>query len=372
MQSQSRQAAWVVKRGARDYEARWHDADGNRRSKRGFSTKTDCRKFAEARATEAKQVQNGELAAERPATVNALLDSFVSGWSRGISRIGKVPDPATVKKVTNQLVHARRTFGNQDPQKLRKLDIMEWRLDLSPGVRADAFRAFRQALTWGVENGLLTRNATDGIANPRQAKHERKDVHPFTDWAEVESLVEEMHWRYGPLVILLVGTGLRPEEALALHRSDIEWNHENRCGRIHVQRRFTGGLLKEGTKTGSERIVPFGQRVYDALRSMPAEMQLETPILFPTPRGGYIDTNNFRSRDWAPALRAAGLKAHRIYDCRSTFITWNLIKGVPVSTVALWAGTSSQQIESTYRRYLPSEDALAGAIDDFGAEAVAQ
>src|SRR5512132_258183 len=35
--------------------------------------------------------------------------------------------------------------------------------------------------------------------------------------------------------------------------------------------------------------------------------RLDTPILFPAPRGGYIDLEKFRYREWVPAVRAAGL-----------------------------------------------------------------
>jgi integrase len=223
-------------------------------------------------------------------------------------------------------------------------------------------------LSWGIDQGLLTRNATDGIANPRQAKHERAEVYPFQDWGEVERLSQELHYSYSAIPLIFVGLGVRPEEGFALHRSDIEWNHDHHSGRIHIQRRFTAGLLKPGTKTGPDRWVPFGQRVYEALRSLP--VRLETPILFPAPRGGYMDAENFRYRHWVPAIRAAEIQHHRLYDCRTTFISWHLAAGTPMSTVALWAGTGSQMIESTYRRYIPSEDLLAGAIDDFGAVAL--
>jgi hypothetical protein len=42
----------------------------------------------------------------------------------------------------------------------------------------------------------------------------------------------------------------------------------------------------------------------------------------------------------------------------------NLMRGTPISTVAAWAGTSSREIEDTYKRYIPTEDAYASAIDD--------
>jgi integrase len=41
-------------------------------------------------------------------------------------------------------------------------------------------------------------------------------------------------------------------------------------------------------------------------------------------RGSRIDINNWRSREWTPALKAAGIEHRRIYDMRHTFARWNV------------------------------------------------
>ena len=51
-------------------------------------------------------------------------------------------------------------------------------------------------------------------------------------------------------------------------------------------------------------------------------------ILFPASEGGRINIDNFRTREWVPALKAAGVPHRRIYDMRHTFATWSLAAGM--------------------------------------------
>jgi integrase len=119
-----------------------------------------------------------------------------------------------------------------------------------------------------------------------------------------------------------------------------------------VRRRYSGGQVKPGSKTGAERIVPLTQRALKALDAIPP--RIETTILFPAPRGGYIDLERWRHREWVPALRAAGIEHRRIYDMRHTFATWTIANGAQTLELAKVMGTSTQQLEDTYWRWLKS------------------
>jgi integrase len=146
---------------------------------------------------------------------------------------------------------------------------------------------------------------------------------------------------FGPLVIFAVGTGVRPEEAFGADWPDVDLDE----GILRVRRAFAKGRLKTYTKTErSRRRVPLRWKVVAALEELPRRRG----VLFPNAVGGRIDINNWRSREWVPALKAAGVEHRRIYDLRHTFATWSLAAGMSIFTLSRRMGTSVQMIDQTY------------------------
>jgi integrase len=338
------------------WTARWYDENGKRKSKGGFATKTEARAWLKSTVEEVAGLRSGHLlpVSHRPQTVDALLDTFEA-------RHGETLDPLTLRTMRSQLKHARKTFGDRHPDSLNRLELEDWRATLSPGSRHYGFRAFRQALAWGIARNLVTRDASVGIKNPKRKRHERRDVLPFESWADVEKVAGELLPHLRVIPFLAVGCGLRPEELFGLHRSDVDRAN----GVLRINRRYTGGVLKEGGKTdGSVRAIPLRGKVLDALDAMPK--RIDTQILVPAIRGGYIDIERFRHREWTPALRAAGLDHRRIYDCRHTFATWAIESGVHLWHLATIMGTSVVQLEDTYARWLKrTDDHIRSAFDAY-------
>jgi integrase len=351
----ARQRGSTVKRG-KGWAARWRDETGEARFRGGFATKTGARDWLNKTVDDVEALRRGDALphADRAATVDDLADLF-------LAKHGRTIDPATSRKLTAQLRHARGTFGDRHPDSLRKIELEDWREGLPAGSRHDVFRAFRQALTWGLARGHVERNPADGIRNPKRKRHERRPVLPFESWEEVAAVAAELDPRYAAIPVFAVGTGLRPEEWIALTRADVD----RTAGVVHVRRRFTQGVLKPGGKTdGSERTVPLRKRVLEALAAMPP--RIDSPLLFPAARGGHIDLERFRHRDWAPALRAAGIDHHRVYDMRHTFATWAIESGMHLLRLAEVMGTSARQIEETYSRWLTNTDEqLRVLLDDY-------
>jgi integrase len=145
---------------------------------------------------------------------------------------------------------------------------------------------------------------------------------------------------------------LRPEEWAALERRDIDDEV------VRVERTIVDGVSKPHGKTSrSRRRVPLSSRARAALDTLPP--QLRSPLVFAAPRGGPIRIDNWRHRDWYPALEAAGVERRGPYALRHTAVTSWLAAGVPIFDVSRYAGTSLGMIERTYGHLARGSEELA-------------
>jgi integrase len=116
---------------------------------------------------------------------------------------------------------------------------------------------------------------------------------------------------------------------------------------VTVQRRYANGRLVPYPKTArSRRRVPLTPRALAALDSIPA--RLDTPLLFPAAKGGHIGLDTWRTREWYPALEAAGIEQRGPYALRHTFATEALAAGVSTWQLARVMGTSVAMIDRHY------------------------
>jgi len=249
--------------------------------------------------------------------------------------------PRTIATLSWLLAKATRAFGDRRVVELRSDEIGAWRATLPEGHRFEATQALRQVLNRAVAWRILDSNpARAGVDNPRRQHPEKR---PFESWAEIDALAEQLGPVYGPTIVFAAATGLRPGEWIALEHRDLD-----RDARVvYVRGAFAHGRL-QGTKTRrSTRAVPLQAIALDALDRLPARP--DTPLLFPAPRGGYLDLHNFRRRAWRSAQRAAGIEPlRRPYDLRHTFATFALRAGISTFDLSRFMGSSLTMIDRHY------------------------
>lgn len=169
-------------------------------------------------------------------------------------------------------------------------------------------QALRQALAAAVRWGYMSKNPAALAGRNRQPAP--RTVRVFTP-AELEAIAAELSPAYAAVPAFAAATGLRPEEWQALERRDVD----RRVGLLNVLRTVSDGEVVELGKTaGARRQVPLTRPALDALDAIPP--RLDSPLVFPAPRGGLLNADNWRRRQWAPAIEASGVaQPARIMTC---------------------------------------------------------
>ena len=248
--------------------------------------------------------------------------------------------PATIEKLRWLLAKATAAFGEVRLIDLRSEDICAWRGTLPEGHRFEATQALRQVLNAAVAWQLIQGNpAKRGVSNPLRRFPEKR---PFESWGEILAVAAQLGPVGGPMVVFAAATGLRPAELVGLERRDIDRD----CGVVYVRRQLVRGQIKPPKTRRSVRAVPLPSVALEALGRLPIS---ESPLLFPSARGGYIDMHNFRARDWRPAQLAGGIEPlRRPYDLRHTYATFALRAGVSIFDLSRFMGASLAMIDKHY------------------------
>ena len=177
----------------------------------------------------------------------------------------------------------------------------------------------RSALQLAVLDKVLTTNPADNI--PR-AVWQKPPVDPFSQ-AEVDAILQELNgsrWseQVRNMVEVWMFTGVRTSEIFALKWSNVDLVK----GIALVCESRIAGVEKSRTKTKVARTVHLNSRALAAL-------QAKGGAVFHEPRSGHAldSAPDFQRVYWVPALKAAGVRYRRPYNCRHTYATLMLMSG---------------------------------------------
>ena len=300
----------------------------------------------QGRCSRRPQVGGFATRAEAERALRRTLERLCPGGAMTLAELAELylethqAAPATIEKLRWLLAKAMGVFGEVRLVDLRAEEICAWRGTRPEGHRFEATQALRQVLNAAVAWQLIDVNpARRGVPNPLRRFPEKR---PFESWDQIGAVAEQLGPVTGPMVVFGAATGLRPAELAALEQRDVDRSVEV----VYVRRQLVRRQVRPTKTRRSVRSVPLQSIALEALDQLP---ELEGPLLFPAPRGGYIDLHNFRAREWRPAQLAAGVEPiRRPYDLRHTYATFALRAGISIFDLSRFMGASLAMIDRHY------------------------
>jgi len=227
------------------------------------------------------------------------------------------------------------------------------------------------ALADAVEQHRILNNPATHVTLPKVEKAERV---PWSTAQAITFLEHVTDDRLGPLFELLVGTGLRQGEALALRWEDIDIEARS----LMVRRTLSdvgGHLVFSEPKTrASAAGVGLPSRVVTALEVQAMRQQMERDewaeeyddlrLVFARESGAPIRPEHVLKR-FGTLCRAAGVPAIRVHDLRHTAATLMIGSGVPLAVVSKVLRRTPVSITADHDGHLTPE--ISTAAHTFGA-----
>ena len=330
-----------------------------------------------------KRVEGGQPARDRRQTVAAFtlhwIDTTLQASER--KRNTKVMYAGVARTHILGSSLANVTLDRVRPSHVEGWIVELRRTGLAESTIRSAYTILRAVLDTAVRDGALGSNPAAAIRRPRVTAKEAPHLTP----AQVADLLRAADGgRYASLFALLLHTGLRRGEALALQWLDVDLTH----GILRVRgtlSRIDGELVVTEPKTAkSTRFVPISepaerllraqQEAQDGERRHAGSAWRQSGFVFTTEFGEPCDPRNaFRALRVAAAkaglphagLPHAGLPHAGLHTLRHSAASVMLTRGVPLKVVSEILGHSSIAITGDIYGHV-APDVARQAMDSLG------
>ncbi|MGH9224272.1 MAG: tyrosine-type recombinase/integrase [Acidimicrobiales bacterium] len=314
------------------YRARWRDPSGRLHSK-SFGRLREAEQFLRKQEV---AVDRGSFVDERAGrvTFGEWAEHYLATAGKRLARTSYARD---VDYLNN---HVLPRWERVPLGKITKSAVERWVADLSePGARASGegtlapgtiekiYQTFRKIMAAAVEDDRIPKLPCP--AHPPLPRGKRKPVRFLTE-AQVSALAAAIDPRYEAAIYLLAYGGFRIGELAALRVSDVDWDRH--CVRVERGLTDVGGVIAfEDVKTArSLRSVPMADLALEKLRvhiDAYVAADDEDALLFPGSRGAPLRPNNWRKRDFGPAVEQSGLVPLSPHDLRHTAASFLIAEG---------------------------------------------
>ena len=346
--------------GSTRYYFKYRKSDGSPGTKRGFTSRREARR---ARLRVMAAVDRGE--------VRACRDTFAVYFDRWLVMRRPYLEEGTWR---DYRVHGEKrlkpAFGAMKLGAVDEAVIRDWVAEqiadgrLAPKTINNSLKVLVGCLNAALDQGLIVRNPALRVQRLPQEHREMEYLRLY----EIPRYLDACSPTYRPLAEVLIATGMRISEALALRWADVDFDRSV----ITVFRSEKAGGVGS-TKGKRFRVVHIGPRLVELLRDLKArrgEARVDDStedLVFRGPLGGRLNRSDVSRDVHKQALEDAGLRTSlRLHDLRHTAAARWLTCGKPLVYVQQQLGHASITTTERHYKHLSSEY-LGGAAAEIEA-----
>jgi integrase len=226
---------------------------------------------------------------------------------------------------------------------------------LASGTAKERIWLLKSAWEWGVNQYQLpANNPWAGIVD-RFKSSPKQAIKPFTI-NELQTILDAFtnhrdYCHYSDFVSFMVNTGCRFGEAAGLRWKHLGAGHKT----VWIGESVSRGV-RRSTKTGKARTVLLSPTIQAILAARFKRLQPKPDdLIFPAPRGGVIDDQNFRPRAWKQVLAGCSIEYRCPYALRHSAISHALANGVNPIALAEQTGHDKRVLLDTYAHAIAKE-----------------
>ncbi|NLG84116.1 MAG: site-specific integrase [Firmicutes bacterium] len=243
--------------------------------------------------------------------------------------LGQIPLKSLRPEQIQAFYNSKREAGRVNLRKGSSPSLSARTVNIMHGI-------LRRALKQAVKVGLVARNVTDAVSPPRQ---QRREIRVLTPEEQARFLAVLDRHRLGPAFLLILATGLRRGEALALRWSDLDLaagvaNISRSLVEVRDRSKPKGERLtlvfQEPKSRSGRRTVPIPKGVVAALKAHKARQAEEklfmggkyedNDLVFATETGGPVHPRHF-DEILRSLLKEAGVEPRGVHALRHSFAT---------------------------------------------------
>jgi integrase len=235
------------------------------------------------------------------------------------------------------------------------LDVRDWLLSqTTPDMARRVIVCLASAVKWGIKHQKVTIaiNPFTDMADDIRIEKDRPTPNAFSSEERgqiIDAFEHSPNYRhYCALVKFWFLTGCRPSEGIGL-----EWEQISQdCSQILFDRsivKVNGQIVKNRrSKTNRKRNFNCQEELQSLLKDLKLNRDRNISLVFPSKSGKPIDYINFSRRAWRKTVSPLINRHSTPYNCRDTFITDQISKGVAIAVIASWCDNSVEIIEKYY------------------------